>query len=230
MKTFIVQCDNTELENKLVDTIIQYLANNNCESQVESVGDFTVHFINAKQRDASEQSFDDNGQDNVTTDEPLPEPVIEPAEVSQDLSAEISSETELQPSPTSSVAPFQSMCKLWDLSSNTQVPCVHDPLSKISYLCVKQCEVVGDYVMFTYAGMMHKVPRAVSSDPCCNKDAIITPSSVCVSLSIADGAIFRCLLSVKCDDGEERVVIGNDLEHEIPSTDIEVINGSISTK
>jgi hypothetical protein len=231
MKTLIVQCDNLELEHQLVDVIVKHFTGLGFESQVESFGGNTTHSIIAKPYAAPEE-LPDVRQDAPTAVELLPEPPVEPVVAPVKVPPEPSSEvTPAEVPPVELPAdPFQSTCKLWDLSSHSQVPCLHNPFTKASLLCVTHCEVVGDYVTFTYAGMTHKVPRASSYDACCNKDAILTASSICVSLSIADGAICRCLLSVTCDEGEERVLIGSDLDHLIQTTEVETTNGTVSTQ
>lgn len=232
MKTLIVQCDNLELENQLVEIIVKHLADNGCESQVESFGDNTTHFIIAKPYAAQEQ-LPDVDQDIPATVELPPEPPVElvaaPVELPPEPPAEVTPATELPPVelPTD---PFQSTCRLWDLSSHAEVPCLHNPFTKASLLCVTHCEVMGDHVTFTYAGMTHKAPRALSIDGCCNKEPVLTDSSIRVSLSIADGAICHCLLSVTCDGGEERVLIGSDLDHLIQPTEVEATDGSVSTQ
>ena len=226
MKTIIISCDSSEVEEQMLQHIMQHLKDSRYDVSLATLGPNT-HFISAEQEAADEP---------VATETP-PEPVElppEPIEVpSVELPNDVALALELPPAPAADPvlpAPFSSVCKVWDLSSHVSVPCANNPFTRASILCVTQCEVVGDYVLFTYAGLTHKVPKAVSADGCCNKEPELTDSSIRVSLSIGDGAICHCVLSVTCDGGEERVILGSDLEHLIQPTEVEVTDGTVSTQ
>ena len=228
MKTIIISCASSEVEEQMLQHIMQHLKDSRYNVSLATLGPNT-HFISAEQEVSDEP---------VATETP-PE-VVElppmPAEVpSVELPNDLAPTLELPPEPEVQVEPvlpepFNSTCKIWDLSSNAMVPCTSNPFTRASILCATQCEVVGDYVLFTYAGLTHKVPKAVSADGCGNKEPELTDSSIRVSLSIGDGAICHCILSVTCDGGEERVILGSDLEHLIQPTEVEVTDGTVSTQ
>lgn len=228
MKTIIISCDSSEVEEQMLQHIIQHLKDSRYDVSLTTLGPNT-HFVSAEPE----------GSDEPVATETPPEVVdlpSEPIEVpSVELPNNVAPALELPPEPEVQAEPalptsFSSTCKIWDLSSQAVVPCSNNPFTRTSLLCATQCEVVGDYVLFTYAGLTHKVPKAISADGCCNKEPTLTDSSICVSLSIGDSAICRCVLSVTCDGGEERVILGSDLEHLIPSTEVEITDGSVSTQ
>lgn len=226
MKTIIISCDSSEVEEQMLQHIMRHLKDSRYDVSLTTLGPNT-HFISAAPEAADEPVATETPPEVV---EVPPVPVEVPSvELPNDVAPALELPPEVQAEPALS-APFSSTCKIWDLSSQAVVPCTNNPHVRTSVLCATQCEVVGDYVLFTYAGLTHKVPKAISADGCCNKEPALTHSSICVSLSIGDGAICRCVLSVTCDGGEERVIIGSDLEHLIPPTEVEATDGSISTQ
>jgi hypothetical protein len=227
MKTIIISCDRSEVEEQMLQHIMQYLKDSRYDVSLSTLGPNT-HFISAEPEVADEPVATETPPETV---ELPPEPVAVP---SVELPNDIAPTLELPPEPELTVdvpaEPFSSTCKIWDLSSQVSVPCFCNPSAQTSVLCVSQCDTHGDYVLFTYAGMTHKVPKATMIDGCCNKEPIPTDSSIRVSLSIGDGGMCCCLLNVTCDGGEERVILGSDLEHLIPPTEVEVTDGSVSTQ
>ena len=226
MKTIIISCDSSEVEEQMLQHIMQHLKDSRYNVSLATLGPNT-HFISAEQEAADEPVATETPPEAV---EIPPEPIGVP---SVELPNDVTPALELPPAPAADPvlpAPFSSVCKVWNLSSHVSVPCANNPFTRASILCATQCEVVGDYVLFTYAGLTHKVPKAVSADGCCNKEPELTDSSIRVSLSIGDGAICHCILSVACDGGEERVILGSDLEHLIQPTEVEVTDGTVSTQ